>query len=63
MASACVGSLALFDAGVPLKSHVGGVAIGLFSDEADPENGVVLTDLSGIEDYGGHMDFKIAGKL
>ncbi|KAH7729070.1 polyribonucleotide nucleotidyltransferase 1 [Aphelenchoides avenae] len=61
MASACVGSLALFDAGVPLKSHVGGVAIGLFADEADPESGVVLTDLSGIEDYGGHMDFKIAG--
>lgn len=67
MASACVGSLAMFDAGVPLKNPVGGVAIGLISNEGDPlgkEGGdpVILTDLMGMEDYAGDMDFKMGGK-
>lgn len=62
MASVCGGSLALFDAGVPMKSAAAGVAIGLISDKNDPENKYkVLTDILGIEDYAGDMDFKIAG--
>ncbi|CAD5234056.1 unnamed protein product [Bursaphelenchus xylophilus] len=66
MASACVGSLAMYDAGVPLKNAVGGVAIGLFNDNGEllaTENDkpVILTDLMGMEDYAGDMDFKIAG--
>ncbi|CAD5229991.1 unnamed protein product [Bursaphelenchus okinawaensis] len=67
MASACAGSLAMYDAGVPLKNAVGGVAIGLFSDNGElmKEDGdqepVILTDLMGMEDYAGDMDFKIGG--
>uniref|UniRef100_A0A914Z387 polyribonucleotide nucleotidyltransferase n=1 Tax=Panagrolaimus superbus TaxID=310955 RepID=A0A914Z387_9BILA len=62
MASACVGSLALFDAGVPIKSHVAGVAIGMVSEaEKETENYRILTDILGIEDYAGDMDFKMAG--
>ncbi|CCD62274.1 polyribonucleotide nucleotidyltransferase [Caenorhabditis elegans] len=62
MASVCGGSLALFDAGVPMKNAAAGVAIGLISDEAEPETKYrVLTDILGIEDYAGDMDFKVAG--
>uniref|UniRef100_A0AC34F1Z2 Polyribonucleotide nucleotidyltransferase n=1 Tax=Panagrolaimus sp. ES5 TaxID=591445 RepID=A0AC34F1Z2_9BILA len=62
MASACVGSLALFDAGVPIKSHVAGVAIGMVSEaEKETENYRILTDILGIEDFAGDMDFKMAG--
>ncbi|CAB3401771.1 unnamed protein product [Caenorhabditis bovis] len=62
MASVCGGSLALFDAGVPMKNAAAGVAIGLVTDENRPEsNYKVLTDILGIEDYAGDMDFKIAG--
>ncbi|ULT98572.1 hypothetical protein L3Y34_000144 [Caenorhabditis briggsae] len=62
MASVCGGSLALYDAGVPMKNAAAGVAIGLISDEKEPEtNYKVLTDILGIEDYAGDMDFKIAG--
>ncbi|PIC40901.1 hypothetical protein B9Z55_008496 [Caenorhabditis nigoni] len=62
MASVCGGSLALYDAGVPMKNAAAGVAIGLISDEREPEtNYKVLTDILGIEDYAGDMDFKIAG--
>ncbi|XP_068597239.1 polyribonucleotide nucleotidyltransferase 1, mitochondrial [Brachionichthys hirsutus] len=66
MASACGGSLALMDAGVPISSPVAGVAIGLIS-KANPENPAdiqdyrLLTDILGIEDYLGDMDFKLAG--
>uniref|UniRef100_UPI0037E94A8F polyribonucleotide nucleotidyltransferase 1, mitochondrial n=1 Tax=Semicossyphus pulcher TaxID=241346 RepID=UPI0037E94A8F len=66
MASACGGSLALMDAGVPITSAVAGVAIGLIS-KANPEkpteiqNYRLLTDILGIEDYLGDMDFKLAG--
>ncbi|GFR74708.1 polyribonucleotide nucleotidyltransferase 1, mitochondrial [Elysia marginata] len=64
MASVCGGSLALMDAGVQIKEAVAGVAMGLVT-LTEPETGKViqhktLTDLLGIEDYMGDMDFKMA---
>uniref|UniRef100_A0A452RWN4 polyribonucleotide nucleotidyltransferase n=1 Tax=Ursus americanus TaxID=9643 RepID=A0A452RWN4_URSAM len=65
MASACGGSLALMDAGVPVSSAVAGVAVGLVTknnpDKGEIEDYRLLTDILGIEDYNGDMDFKIAG--
>ncbi|CAI5771356.1 polyribonucleotide nucleotidyltransferase 1, mitochondrial isoform X1 [Podarcis lilfordi] len=66
MASACGGSLALMDAGVPISSPVAGVAVGLVSRANSEKNGDIedyrlLTDILGIEDYHGDMDFKMAG--
>ncbi|XP_046849479.1 polyribonucleotide nucleotidyltransferase 1, mitochondrial-like [Xenia sp. Carnegie-2017] len=63
MASVCGGSLALMDAGVPISRPVAGVACGLVtkSTNDDIEDYKLLTDISGIEDYLGDMDFKIAG--
>ncbi|KAK6034270.1 KH domain protein [Cooperia oncophora] len=61
MASVCGGSLALLDAGVPISASVAGVAIGLITDREARKPHKVLTDISGIEDYAGDMDFKIAG--
>ncbi|XP_066552974.1 polyribonucleotide nucleotidyltransferase 1, mitochondrial [Amia ocellicauda] len=66
MASACGGSLALMDAGVPISSAVAGVAIGLISKPnpekpSEVEDYRILTDILGIEDYNGDMDFKMAG--
>ncbi|XGW35342.1 hypothetical protein V3C99_018948 [Haemonchus contortus] len=61
MASVCGGSLALLDAGVPLSSSVAGVAVGLITDKENEKPHKVLTDILGIEDYAGDMDFKIAG--
>ncbi len=60
MASVCASTLSLMDAGVPIKAPVAGVAMGLIKDE---ESGkvVVLTDIQGIEDFLGDMDFKVAG--
>ncbi|OGC54588.1 polyribonucleotide nucleotidyltransferase [candidate division WWE3 bacterium RIFCSPHIGHO2_01_FULL_48_15] len=58
MASTCGSSLALMDAGVPIKAPVSGVAMGLFTDGKTFR---VLTDIAGIEDQCGDMDFKIAG--
>ncbi len=58
MASVCGGSLALMDAGVPIKSHVAGVATGLITDG---EKHVFLTDIAGLEDHLGDMDLKVAG--
>jgi len=58
MASVCGGSLALMDAGVPLKSHVAGIAMGLIKDG---NRFAVLTDILGDEDHLGDMDFKVAG--
>jgi polyribonucleotide nucleotidyltransferase len=65
MATVCGGSLALMDAGIPLRSHVGAVSVGLVS-VSDSETGRVtdyriLTDILGLEDHLGDMDFKIAG--
>jgi polyribonucleotide nucleotidyltransferase len=60
MASACGSTLALMDAGVPIKEMVAGISIGLVADEEN-EKYVLLTDIVGLEDGSGHMDFKIAG--
>ncbi|HEX3095775.1 MAG TPA: polyribonucleotide nucleotidyltransferase, partial [Patescibacteria group bacterium] len=61
MASTCGSSLSLMDAGVPIKDIIGGVAMGLVMDESNPSNFKVLTDIAGIEDFNGHMDFKVTG--
>jgi polyribonucleotide nucleotidyltransferase len=58
MASVCGGALALMDAGVPLKGHVAGIAMGLIKDGG---RFAVLTDILGDEDHLGDMDFKVAG--
>ncbi len=58
MATVCAGSLALMDAGVPLKKHVSGVAMGLIKKE---DNYAILTDILGDEDHLGDMDFKVTG--
>lgn len=65
MATVCGGSMALMDAGIPLNEHVAGVSVGLVS-ETDPSTGAIkdyriLTDILGLEDHLGDMDFKIAG--
>ncbi len=59
MASVCASSLSLMDAGIPIKRAVAGVAMGLVSDEKG--SNVILTDIEGIEDNHGDMDFKVAG--
>ena len=58
MASVCGGCLALMDAGVPMKAHVAGIAMGLIKDGG---KFAVLTDILGDEDHLGDMDFKVAG--
>jgi polyribonucleotide nucleotidyltransferase len=58
MASVCGSSLALMDAGVPIKRPVAGIAMGLIKEG---EEYVVLTDIAGVEDHLGDMDFKVAG--
>jgi len=59
MASVCGSTLALMDAGVPIKNPVSGIAMGLIKGEGD--NFEVLSDIQGIEDFYGDMDFKVAG--
>jgi polyribonucleotide nucleotidyltransferase len=59
MASVCGSTLALMDAGVPIKAPVAGIAMGLISDEAGRYK--ILTDIQGVEDHLGDMDFKVAG--
>lgn len=58
MASTCGSTLALMDAGVPIKEPVSGISIGLMTDA---KKFVLLTDIMGIEDFAGDMDFKVAG--
>jgi polyribonucleotide nucleotidyltransferase len=58
-ASTCASTLALMDAGVPIKALVAGIAMGIVSKTDD--DFVVLTDILGVEDFSGEMDFKIAG--
>lgn len=58
MASVCGGTLAMMDAGVPIKAPVAGVAMGLIKEE---DQFAVLTDILGVEDHLGDMDFKVAG--
>ena len=60
MASVCGGSLAMMDAGVPIKAPVAGVAMGLIMDEKTGKY-AVLSDIAGAEDHYGDMDFKVAG--
>jgi polyribonucleotide nucleotidyltransferase len=60
MASVCGGSLAMMDAGVPLRSAVAGIAMGLVMDEKSGRY-AVLSDIAGAEDHYGDMDFKVAG--
>ncbi len=59
MASTCGSALALMDAGVPIKAPVAGVAMGMLSSSDDDY--VIMTDITGIEDFSGEMDFKVAG--
>ena len=58
MVSVCAGTLALLDAGVPLKQPIAGIAMGLVSDG---DNYAVLSDILGDEDHLGDMDFKVTG--
>lgn len=58
MASVCGGTLALMDAGVPIKSPVAGISCGLIAEEG---NNILLTDILGAEDHFGDMDFKVCG--
>src|SRR5436190_14575443 len=58
MATVCAGSMALMDAGVPIKAPVAGIAMGLIKEE---ERVAVLTDILGVEDHLGDMDFKVTG--
>ncbi|MFV0275077.1 MAG: polyribonucleotide nucleotidyltransferase [Bacilli bacterium] len=60
-ASICAGTMSLMAAGVPIKSPVAGIAMGLISDENDPTKYTILTDIQGMEDHLGDMDFKVAG--
>ena len=62
MASVCGSTLSLMDAGVPIHAPVAGVAMGLIQD---PETGkiAILTDIQGLEDFLGDMDFKVAGSM
>lgn len=59
MASACGSTLALMDAGVPIKTQVAGIAMGLLRNSDDDY--LILTDIMGVEDFSGDMDFKVAG--
>jgi polyribonucleotide nucleotidyltransferase len=59
MASVCGGSLAMMAAGVPMGAHVAGVAMGLVTGEG--KSAAVLSDIAGMEDHEGDMDFKVAG--
>jgi len=59
MATVCGGSLALMDAGVPLKAPCAGIAMGLVVGEDHKYS--ILTDIAGAEDHYGDMDFKVAG--
>src|SRR4030095_241394 len=62
MGSVCASTMSLLNAGVPLKAHVAGIAMGLISDEVDGKTEyVTLTDILGAEDAVGDMDFKVAG--
>ncbi len=61
MASTCGGTLALMDAGVPIKAAVAGISIGIISGNDGDGQDVYLTDIQGEEDHFGDMDFKVAG--
>lgn len=60
-ASICAATIALMDGGVPIKTPVAGISIGLMADENDVNKYVLLSDIQGPEDHYGDMDFKVAG--
>ncbi len=60
-ASSTASTLALMDAGVPIKKHIAGIAIGIVYDEETPNEYALLTDIRDLEDFYGFMDFKVAG--
>ena len=60
-ASICGSTLALMDAGVPIKKPVAGISTGLVTDKNEPSRYIMLTDIQGIEDFFGDMDFKVGG--
>lgn len=60
MAATCASTLSLMDAGIPIKSPVAGISIGLVASE-DEKSFKLLTDIAGLEDFSGDMDFKVAG--
>ena len=59
--SICGSTLALMDAGVPLKAPVAGISVGLITDPEDDDNFLTMVDIQGVEDFFGDMDFKVAG--
>ena len=59
--SICASTLALMDAGVPIKRPVAGISTGLVTNPEDPSDYVMMTDIQGIEDFFGDMDFKVGG--
>ncbi|NMA67346.1 MAG: polyribonucleotide nucleotidyltransferase [Clostridiaceae bacterium] len=59
--SVCASTLALMDAGVPIKAPVAGISAGLVVDEENPDRFITFMDIQGIEDFFGDMDFKVAG--
>ena len=59
--SICASTLSLMDAGVPIKRPVAGISTGLITDPEDEKNYVMMTDIQGIEDFFGDMDFKVGG--
>jgi polyribonucleotide nucleotidyltransferase len=61
MAATCGTSLALMQAGVPIKSQVGGISVGLITNDDDINDYKLLTDLEDVEDFYGDMDFKVTG--
>ena len=60
-ASICGSTLALMDAGVPIKKPVAGISTGLVTSKENPDDYIMLTDIQGIEDFFGDMDFKVGG--
>ncbi len=60
-ASICGSTLALMDAGVPIKRPVAGISTGLVTDSENPDRYIMLTDIQGLEDFFGDMDFKVGG--
>ncbi|RMD77286.1 polyribonucleotide nucleotidyltransferase [Candidatus Dojkabacteria bacterium] len=63
MAATCASSMALMAAGVPLKSAVAGIGVGLITEDGNDENYKLLLDIEGIEDFYGDMDFKVTGTI
>ncbi len=60
-ATICAGCLSLMAAGVPIKAPVAGIAMGLIQNKENPKKYTILTDIQGLEDHMGDMDFKVAG--